>query len=314
MKTRVIHQTWKTKDLPQEYAGFAESIRALHPGFDYRLWTDEDNRELIRTSYPWFLPVYDAYKHEIERVDAVRYFILYSYGGIYIDLDMECLKPLNDLLPDGKAYFSLEAGPAIQNQVVSNAFMASDPGNGFFHHIMTHLESFKTSDITFRDVFNNTGPDMVTRQYLQHRDRFEIGIIGLDEICPLKVLREHPRLRDHDLADIRRNRRLHLIHHNTESWNIQADPPERAPAGYELYLSHDIPGFDIDYVEHRDGDLRRIKAACDENPDAVGFNYNGYVKGVGGKLRRVESGGSWLKPGKIPWVCVKKTVSASSLS
>lgn len=309
MKTRIIHQTWKTKMLPAEYAAFAESVRAHHPGFEYRLWTDEDNRELIRTSYSWFLPTYDAYKHDIERVDAVRYFILYSYGGIYIDLDMECLKPLDDLVSEKDLHFSLEAGPAIDNQVVSNAFMASEPGNGFFHHIMTHLKSFITSDITFRDVFNNTGPDMLTRECLQLRDRFDFGIIALDDICPLKMLAQHPRLGRHDLADIRANRCLYLIHHNTESWNIQADPPEEAPPGYELHLWHDIQGFDIDYVEFCHRGLSRIKAVCDGNPNAVGFNYNGFVKGPGGRLQRMEAGGTWLKSGKSPWVCVKQDMS-----
>lgn len=308
VKTRIIHQTWKTKALPVEYAAFAQGIRAHHPGFEYRLWTDEDNLALIRTSYSWFLPTYDAYKHEIERVDAVRYFILYSYGGIYIDLDMECLKPLDDLLSGNEIYFSLEAGPAIDNQVVSNAFMASEPGNGFFHHVMTHLEGFRTSDITFRDVFNNTGPDMLTREYLRHHDRFDFGIVGLDDICPLKMLGQHPELKHHDLTDVRANRRLYLIHHNTESWNIQAEPPDNAPPGYELHLWHDIHGFDIDYVEHRNGDLSRIVAVCDDNPDAVGFNYNGFVKG-GGRVQRMAPGGNWLKSGKTPWVCVKAGMS-----
>lgn len=314
MKTRIIHQTWKTKTLPTEYAAFAESVRAHHPGFEYRLWTDEDNRELIRASYPWFLPTYDAYKHEIERVDAVRYFMLYTYGGIYIDLDMECLKPLDDLLSGSELYFSLEAGPVIENQVLSNAFMASEPGNRFFQHLMTHLESFRTSDITFRDVFNNTGPDMLTRQYLLHRERFDFGIIGLRDICPAKMLGQHPVLKHHDLADIRASRRLYLIHHNTESWNIQADPPSRAPEGYDLHLLHDIHGFDIDYVEHRGGGLSRIKAACDGNTDAVGFNYNGFVKGKGGRLRRSGRNDAWMKNGKIPWVCIKKGMSVRPAS
>ena len=32
------------------------------------------------------------------RVDAVRYFLRYHYGGVYADLDFEALKPLDALL------------------------------------------------------------------------------------------------------------------------------------------------------------------------------------------------------------------------
>ena len=50
---------------------------------------DHDNRELIKRVDPEFLPSYDAYKYPIQRADAVRYYILKHYGGIYVDLDMQ---------------------------------------------------------------------------------------------------------------------------------------------------------------------------------------------------------------------------------
>ena len=36
------------------------------------------------------------YKSGIQRADAFRYFVLFAYGGIYVDLDMEALKPLDE--------------------------------------------------------------------------------------------------------------------------------------------------------------------------------------------------------------------------
>ena len=40
--------------------------------------------------YPWFLPTYQSYPYAIQRVDVLRYFLLHSLGGVYIDLDMGC--------------------------------------------------------------------------------------------------------------------------------------------------------------------------------------------------------------------------------
>jgi mannosyltransferase OCH1-like enzyme len=40
--------------------------------------------------YPWFLETFDGYPYPIQRADAIRYFVLHHFGGIYIDLDDVC--------------------------------------------------------------------------------------------------------------------------------------------------------------------------------------------------------------------------------
>lgn len=54
------------------------------------MWTDAKSRELIATEYPWFLNTFDNYSQPIQRADAIRYFVLAHFGGIYIDLDDVC--------------------------------------------------------------------------------------------------------------------------------------------------------------------------------------------------------------------------------
>jgi mannosyltransferase OCH1-like enzyme len=128
---RIIHQTWKGEALPEDYARYRRTVHDHHPDWEHRLWTDADNRRLIAECYPWFLETYDGYKHTIERVDAVRYFILLHHGGVYIDLDMECLKPLDPLLEIGGLHFGLLASPTIQDTIIANALMAAPKGPVF---------------------------------------------------------------------------------------------------------------------------------------------------------------------------------------
>ncbi len=65
-----------------------------------QLWTDEKSREFIKAEYPWFLDTFDGYPHPIQRSDAIRYFVLAHYGGVYIDLDdVGDLLLLSSLLP-----------------------------------------------------------------------------------------------------------------------------------------------------------------------------------------------------------------------
>jgi mannosyltransferase OCH1-like enzyme len=56
-----------------------------------QLWTDKSAREFIASEYPWFLETFDGYQFPIQRADAIRYFVLAYYGGIYIDLDDVCI-------------------------------------------------------------------------------------------------------------------------------------------------------------------------------------------------------------------------------
>jgi hypothetical protein len=42
---------------------------------------------LTACRYPWFLETFDGYPYPIQRADAIRYFVLHHFGGIYIDLD-----------------------------------------------------------------------------------------------------------------------------------------------------------------------------------------------------------------------------------
>mgnify|MGYP002723108895 FL=1 len=95
---RIIHQTWKTEELPPQWAEVREGCARLMPDYEYMLWTDAISRQFIEKEYPWFLPTFDAYPYNIQRADAIRYFVLHKYGGVYMDLDIGCQKRLDSLL------------------------------------------------------------------------------------------------------------------------------------------------------------------------------------------------------------------------
>ena len=132
----IIHQTWRTGEIPERWKDYQASWQREHPGWAYRLWTDQANRELIATRYPWFLSTYDAFPRDIQRVDASKYFIIYTYGGVYADLDCECLKPLDPLLADGGAVVS-----RTRDGVIDCAVFASSIRHPFWEtvfHAMQH--------------------------------------------------------------------------------------------------------------------------------------------------------------------------------
>ena len=94
------HQTWKTCKVPhRQRAWQAHCERILQPSWDMRLLTDEANADLIARHFPSFADLFNAYSADaqfgrIKRIDAVRLFYIYLYGGVYADLDMLCLRSL----------------------------------------------------------------------------------------------------------------------------------------------------------------------------------------------------------------------------
>lgn len=128
-----IFQTWKSRTrIPPLLAAWSDSFRRLNPRFEHVLWDDADNRAFIAREFAWFLPVYDAYPAEIYRADAVRYFHLYLHGGIYADMDTECLQPLDELCTRRGVVLGRMGADDGFSHAVPNAIMASAPRAEFW--------------------------------------------------------------------------------------------------------------------------------------------------------------------------------------
>lgn len=142
---KIIHQTApadKSKWNPI-WTQCQESWKKNFPNYEYKMWTDEDNENLVKTKYPWFYDTYKGFKHNISRVDCSRYFYLYEYGGIYADMDYECLKNFEHLLPTGKA--CTNQMPGHTDGMYENALMASPPKHPFWMYLLMNIYHEKDS-------------------------------------------------------------------------------------------------------------------------------------------------------------------------
>jgi mannosyltransferase OCH1-like enzyme len=144
-----IFQTWKNKSPPKKMAYWAETWRSNNPDYEYVLWDDADNRRFVAEKFQWFLPTYDSYDAEIKRADAIRYMYLYTYGGIYADMDFECLKPFDSLLETYKGYdIILGEMDSYSNRAatewhssnnIPNAIMISKPACQFWIRVLERM-------------------------------------------------------------------------------------------------------------------------------------------------------------------------------
>lgn len=98
---KIIYQTWKTKKLSINCQLVRNNIQKLNPDYEMILYDDNDIDNFIKNNFDNF--VYNCYSKlnvGAAKADLWRYCILYKYGGIYLDIDSEILKTLDDLIKE----------------------------------------------------------------------------------------------------------------------------------------------------------------------------------------------------------------------
>lgn len=95
MIPKIIHYCWFGRGALPELAQICiDSWHKYMPDYEYKLW-NEDNFDINCNAY--VKEAYEAHKYAFV-TDYVRLFALYTEGGIYMDTDVEVLKPYDDLL------------------------------------------------------------------------------------------------------------------------------------------------------------------------------------------------------------------------
>ena len=172
MIPKIIHQTWKTKELPNIFDNIYKHNIDINKNFEYYLWTDDNTGEnideFIKNNYPKIYIIYSKINLGVQKSDLARLAILHYYGGIYIDLDILLLKSLNDLLDYNldKLYFAFEPCEQTKylwkkNNYVCNAFFACAPGDKLIEIMLNSAINIydKFGDIIY-NKFNIFGADI----------------------------------------------------------------------------------------------------------------------------------------------------------
>ena len=58
--------------IPAKWAAARQRCVDLHPGWEFRLWTDADAERVIAESFPALAPTFRAYLFNIQRADVIR--------------------------------------------------------------------------------------------------------------------------------------------------------------------------------------------------------------------------------------------------
>lgn len=159
---RLLHRIWLGSPIPTWAEEFWSGWRRLHPDWTLHTWC-ETNLPPLRNQ-----TLYDDAEHLTAgnvwqlRSDIVRYELLWLYGGVYVDCDMEPLRSIAPILEGIDAFAAWER----QDVWVNNAILGAAPRHAFVGGLVDGVGASVRAN---RDRRPNhaTGPRYVTALYRQ---------------------------------------------------------------------------------------------------------------------------------------------------
>ena len=207
---RIFHRVWVgSNPVPDEFAAYGEGWKRLHPDWDMRQWTEDNLPELFRPEGA------DRRRDPTERSDLLRYELVRRFGGVYLDMDFECLKPIDELI-EGIDFFvgyivADQFGEEATRRRVGSAIIGAEPGHAILERAIR--EAQPRPDFTYdKDA---TGPLFLERLLQDFPDATRF---------PLEYLYPQTPEQEED---------AYAIHHEARAWLTRDDLNEIVKSQYQ---------------------------------------------------------------------------------
>jgi mannosyltransferase OCH1-like enzyme len=144
---QVFHRIWFGGPEPKDHGPLVDSWARHHPSWSIMTWT-ETNLPPLRNQ-----PLFDSLSSAAGRADVARYELLHRFGGVYIDVDFEALRPIDDLLMDVRGFAAFE-----DDLWVAIGILGAEPGHEVFAAMVDAVRSSPPGPPN-----QQTGPQFFTR-------------------------------------------------------------------------------------------------------------------------------------------------------
>jgi inositol phosphorylceramide mannosyltransferase catalytic subunit len=149
---KILHFIWIGKNqIPTIYNYYIQSWLFNHKDWKYYFWDDSNIPILYNQE------TYDKSETYAQKADILRYELLYKYGGIYIDCDFLCIKPIDKLIENIDGFSAYES-----NEFIAIGIMGFKKGDLFLRKIIEYLE-YNVLLNKEKNIPNQTGPVFFTK-------------------------------------------------------------------------------------------------------------------------------------------------------
>ena len=194
MIPKLLHQIWiGSPEVPSHYSDLVKTWQNKNRAWKYRLWDDSSINQLIDVHYPSLQSKYSEIPLRVMKADLIKYLVLKAEGGLYIDLDYECFKPIGRLL-NKECVIGLEPHSNAKHHgydyMLSTAFIASRRDHPFISFLIEcSLQKIAMMDATklsrFDYAMGTTGPFMMNEAYRSYNRPESIQLLKPELVSPL---------------------------------------------------------------------------------------------------------------------------------
>jgi mannosyltransferase OCH1-like enzyme len=179
---KIIHQIWYqgVHNIPKKYYPNIASVQKYCPDWEYRCWNSVEIANECKKFSEECYNCFNNYKYMHQKIDLAKYVLLHNYGGIYIDIDCEVLKPLDQLpgLEDKELIVSKNSTNFLENMIanmsmegnlINNGVILSSPNNKYIRSILNNVVNIKNGSKSLMNskeicIMKTTGPVKFTKE------------------------------------------------------------------------------------------------------------------------------------------------------
>lgn len=191
---KIIHLVSIENTIPLKLKYFIDRMKDIHPKWDLFIWESDTALSIVNDFFPEWSKIYRSYEKPVQRADIFRVMIIYLKGGFYMDIDMFCLKSLDELcdhdivLGIEKKLTPIEINPlnhAHSIRIASYMF-GSKPKHSFWIDFLNDAKTKATYNIeNENDILEITGPGLLTNVFHKVKHKYtDIILLENKRPCP----------------------------------------------------------------------------------------------------------------------------------
>ncbi|XP_053400496.1 uncharacterized protein LOC128557287 [Mercenaria mercenaria] len=168
----IIHQIGDSTKISDNFLEGMRSFVKQNPTWVYRFWTYDSGYRFLKKYHPYLVDIYHNFgEKDVKKADLLRYAVIYTYGGIYADLDVKNLRSLNITTTKYACIIPTEpfehAGIIYrENFILSSSVLLCRPNHPFFEMLLKYLQLANPRG----HPVATTGPVYLTRIYMKYNN------------------------------------------------------------------------------------------------------------------------------------------------